>query len=258
MECTDMNPHTKVLDFTMVASSIICGGGSIVLLFGAGSFGYSNAGWSETNILLWDTFLSLVFFVQHSGMVRRSFRSRLASVVPTRYHGAVYSIASGIALTIVVLFWQKSQIHVVQLQGILLWMARLCALSAIAVFAISVYSLRSFDMFGIGPIRAHLQGSQHVPGPFVVRGAYRWVRHPFYSCILVLFWTNPEVTTDRLLFNVLWTGWMIVGTILEERDLRSEFGDAYAGYQKLVPRFFPWHGPAAIPSLGLANTSRKS
>jgi protein-S-isoprenylcysteine O-methyltransferase Ste14 len=63
----------------------------------------------------------------------------------------------------------------------------------------------------------------------------------------LLFWTNPEITADRLLFNVLWTGWIYVGTLLEERDLRSEFGNAYAEYQSQVPRCLPWRLPAGIP-----------
>lgn len=39
-------------------------------------------------------------------MVRRPSRARLARIVPARYDGAVYAIASGIVLTLVVLFWQ--------------------------------------------------------------------------------------------------------------------------------------------------------
>jgi methanethiol S-methyltransferase len=52
------------------------------------------------------------------------------------------------------------------------------------------------------------------------------------------------VTADRLLFNVLWTGWIWIGAILEERDLVREFGDVYQRYQKAVPMLVPWRGPA--------------
>jgi len=241
-----MNLRTRAVDYTMMAFSILFGCGSIVLLFGGGVPGYRNFGWSELAILFWDAALSLLFFVQHSGMVRSHFRERLASVVPIRYHGAVYSIASGIALIVVVLFWQRSQVELIRLEGNLLWMARICSLLAVLVFALSAYSLRSFDMLGMGPIRAHLRGRPLQPTPFVVRGPYRWVRHPFYSCILVLFWTNPEVTEDRLLFNVLWTGWIYVGTLLEEQDLLRAFGNAYVEYRERVPRFFPWRRPATV------------
>jgi protein-S-isoprenylcysteine O-methyltransferase Ste14 len=229
----------------MIVLAAVFGMGSVLLLIARGSSGYTHFGWSEANILLWDTFLSVIFFVQHSGMVRRSFRSRLASVVQSRYQGAVYAIASGIALAIVVLFWQRSEIGMVVLQGIPRLIAKMCSLLAVFVFILSACSLRSFDPLGIGPIKDHLRTKDHQPGPLVVRGPYRWVRHPLYSCVLVLLWANPDLTLDQLLFNVLWTAWIYVGAFLEERDLTHEFGDVYLQYQKAVPMLMPWRGPLA-------------
>jgi protein-S-isoprenylcysteine O-methyltransferase Ste14 len=48
---------------------------------------------------------------------------------------------------------------------------------------------------------------------------------------------------DRLLFNVLWTLWVVLGTYLEEKDLVAEFGEKYRHYQKTVPMLFPWRFP---------------
>jgi protein-S-isoprenylcysteine O-methyltransferase Ste14 len=157
----------------------------------------------------------------------------------------VYAIASGVALAAVVLFWQRSESTLLVLKGIPRFIANTCSLLAILVFALGAYALRTFDPLGIGPIRAHLRQLDYQPAPFVVRGPYRWVRHPLYSCILVLFWANPDVTIDRLLFNILWTAWIWIGATLEERDLMHEFGDEYAQYQKNVPMLIPWRGPLA-------------
>jgi protein-S-isoprenylcysteine O-methyltransferase Ste14 len=230
------------LDYALIVLAAAFGIGSVLLLIAGGSSGFTDFGWSERTILLWDTFLSFVFFVQHSGMVRRSFRQRLAAVMSPRYHGAIYTIASGIALTAVAIFWQRSETTLLLLQGIPRLILSVCSLLALLVFAFSAYSLRSFDPLGIGPIRDHLRGIDHQPGPFVVRGPYRWVRHPLYSCVLVLFWANPDLTIDRLLFNILWTVWIYVGAMLEERDLTREFGAAYRQYQKSVPMLIPWRG----------------
>ena len=79
--------------------------------------------------------------------------------------------------------------------------------------------------------------------PLAVRGAYRWVRHPLYTSALLLIWSQPDLTYDRILFNVTWTLWMIVGTVLEERDLLANFGDAYAAYKRNVPMLIPWRIP---------------
>ncbi len=103
--------------------------------------------------------------------------------------------------------------------------------------------LRPFDPLGIGPIRAHLHEAIYQQGPFIIRGPYRWVRHPLYACILLMFWANPELTSDQLLFNILWSGWIIVATFLEERDLTREFGDVYLQYKKTVPMLVPWKLP---------------
>ena len=237
---------TKLLDYLMAAFAIICGVGSVALLAGAGSLHIVRIGWRQETLLFWDALLSFTFFMQHSGMVRRPFRARIAKVIPPRYHGAVYSIASGVVLTLVVLLWQPSPIRIFQLHGLALWAARACSILAVATFVWSAYALRSFDPLGLNPIKAHMRGIPERPCAFVVRGPYRWVRHPLYFCILVLFWASPDLTADRLLFNILWTAWIWVGTRFEETDLVADFGDAYRDYRRKVPMLIPWRGPVAL------------
>ena len=70
-------------------------------------------------------------------------------------------------------------------------------------------------------------------------GGPRCCKRDCYLAILVLFWSCPDVTADRLLLNGLWTAWMVVGTLLEEADLVAEFGDAYRSYRRAVPMLIP-------------------
>ena len=51
------------------------------------------------------------------------------------------------------------------------------------------------------------------------------------------------MTPDRLLFNILWSVWVVTATMLEERDLVAAFGDAYRKYQEEVPMIIPWKVP---------------
>jgi protein-S-isoprenylcysteine O-methyltransferase Ste14 len=76
--------------------------------------------------------------------------------------------------------------------------------------------------------------------PLTVRGPYRWVRHPLYLLVLIMIWSCPDLTLDRLLFNILWTVWIYIGALLEERDLVADFGDAYRHYQQKVPMLIPF------------------
>jgi len=242
-----MSGPARLLATSIMLLAAVCGTVSIGLfvLAPAGSFRIFQAQWPVAGVLCWDAVLSLLFFIQHSGMVRRGFRARLARFIPAWCYPAVYAIASGIALAAVVLLWQPSGRHLLVLQGLPLGISQVGALIAVVFFCWGAIALKGFDPFGLSPIRAYLKGRQEPRVAFVVRGPYRWVRHPLYLSILVLFWCSPDVTLDRLLFNVLWTGWIWMGTRLEEVDLESDFGDAYRQYRRSVPMLIPWRAGLA-------------
>jgi protein-S-isoprenylcysteine O-methyltransferase Ste14 len=223
-------------------------GGLSLLLFGAflvaGPFTILHFDVSAAQGLLWDGLLSMLFFIQHSGTVRRSFRAWLSSALPPHYYPAVYAIASGTVLAIVVLLWQTSPTVLFAIQGPFQWLLRAISMLAIAGSMWGIRALRTFDAFGQDSITSRLRGKQQQAPRFVVRGPYCWIRHPLYFFMLVLIWSTPYVTSDRLLFNVLWSCWIVVGSTLEERDLVAEFGETYRRYQKAVPMLLPWKGPA--------------
>jgi protein-S-isoprenylcysteine O-methyltransferase Ste14 len=77
------------------------------------------------------------------------------------------------------------------------------------------------------------------PSRLVVRGLYRWVRHPLYSAGLVFIWLTPLMTTNLLAFNLGATIYLIVGAMFEERKLLREFGQDYASYQAATPMLVP-------------------
>ena len=213
----------------------------VIFLF-IGSLSLVKMGLPEVSVLAWDGILSLVFFIQHSGMIRRSFRARLSTMIPSHFNDAIFTIASGIALIAVVIFWQPSTTVLYEFHGLSRWIARSFFFLAIAGLCWGVYALKNFDAFGRIPISDHLNGKQRQPQRLAVYGPYLWVRHPLYFFVLLLIWSCPDLTLDRFIFNVLWTVWMIIGTVLEEKDLLSDFGDDYRKYKSRVPMLIPWKG----------------
>jgi protein-S-isoprenylcysteine O-methyltransferase Ste14 len=201
-------------------------------------------GLSLKTALAWDALLCLAFFAQHSIMIRRPFRDRLARFLPGHLQPALYSIASGVLLLLLVGLWQRTPLVLLSVEGAPRWALRGLFLATGPAFLWAIRSLGSFDSFGLAPIRAKLRGTEPRTMPLAVRGPYRWVRHPLYSLFIVMAWTFPEVTADRLLFNVLFTAWIVLGTILEERDLVRELGDSYRTYQTQVPMLVPWRWPS--------------
>lgn len=232
----------------LIAVATLLGGGSL-LLFGLflffGPLISDRVTWTGGRILAWDAALLLVFCVQHSAMVRSGFRDRLRRFAPPELHGAIFSVASGVTLLALTLMWVESPVVIHRAEGAMRWMARAIAVGTIPCFLWASRSIPHFDPLGVGPIKARLRGKEPRHWPFAIRGPYRWVRHPQYLFALVLVWSYPDLTADRLLFNLGLTAWVVLGTILEERDLVLQFGDDYVNYQNRVPMLVPWRPPAA-------------
>jgi protein-S-isoprenylcysteine O-methyltransferase Ste14 len=213
-------------------------------LFALFLFGYSftvtGFGYSKSGILAWDALLCLMFFVQHSTMIRKTFRNRLTAIVPPHFHGSLYTLASAAVLIGIVLFWQHSEPTLISLQGISRWVAHGVFFASLTGMMWAMHALPSFDMLGVQPILSHLCARHKRTIPLTIQGPYRWVRHPLYFSILLMIWCCPDISVDRLLFNILFTGWIFFGTLLEERDLVTEFGETYVNYQHNVPMLIPW------------------
>ncbi len=227
-----------------IAYAALLFGAVSLLLFGTflfvGSFSFFDLGLSEPARLGVNAGLSLMFFIQHSVMLRKSFRDAWQRFFPASYYGACYAIVSGIMLLILLAFWQKSSIVLISADGVYRWGFRLLFVASIVGFVWSTRALGSFDPFGVKTLRLHLKNRHPKPMPLAIRGPYRFTRHPLYFFALLMIWSCPDVSADRLLFNGLWTLWIIIGTILEERDLVREFGASYREYQRTIPMLIPW------------------
>ena len=228
--------------YVIICLAVLFGGGSLMaflVFLLAGSPQLINLKLRTNEALWWDAGLSMAFFIQHSGMVRRSFRQRLSRFLPEEYEGAIYAIISGIVLLAVVVLWQKSSPFFTVPGGVFRWLFYVVYVLSFTGFIWGSRSLKVFDPHGLKPILGRLRGKRPRPVLLSVRGPYRWVRHPLYLFMMLMIWSCPDLTSDRLLFNGLWTAWIVIGSVLEERDLVSEFDDAYREYQRKVPMLSP-------------------
>ena len=56
---------------------------------------------------------------------------------------------------------------------------------------------------------------------------------------MLAIWATPHMSAGHLLFAVVFTGYILVGVRLEERDLVAQFGPTYQQYRRLVPMLIP-------------------
>lgn len=230
------------LVFGICYSSFLIAGGSLVgfcIFLISGSFQILPLRFGTAGTLAFDAALSLIFFTQHSGMLRKAFREKVVKIFPVPYYNAVYAIASGITLIFLLVFWQQSAVVIYETGEVLRWGIRGLFFITGMGFVWGAAALGGFDPFGIENIKRHLHGRPLRINPFIIKGPYRFVRHPLYSCLIIMLWLCPVLTADRLVFNILWSVWIVVGTLLEERDLVADFGRDYREYQEKVPMLLP-------------------
>jgi protein-S-isoprenylcysteine O-methyltransferase Ste14 len=180
-------------------------------------------------------------------MVRREFKQWLGKLMPDVYHNAFYGLTSVIALLLVLVFWQKSPTLIARTNGIIFWLLRGLFFLCLAGFFWGVKSLGSFDALGVKPLMRYINNRPGIPQQIIAKGPYRWVRHPLYLFLIIIIWSCPVLTLDRLIFNIIWTFWIVVGTYLEDRDLHREFGSQYLEYSSQVPMLIPCRIPGNKP-----------
>jgi methanethiol S-methyltransferase len=230
----------------LIYSTLMFGLGSLLLFTGflfMGSFTVIPFDLTTGRVLILDACLSVFFFGQHSIMIRRSVRERLGGFMPDEYYSAFYALTSGIALTVVMIFWQRIPDPLVSAGGVSYWLLRFLFFLCMVGFHWGAKSLGSFDALGIKKIKRLMRNKQTTSMPLSAKGPYRWVRHPLYFFVLLMIWSCPVLTADKLLFNVIWSIWIIAATMLEEHDLVYEFKDRYRAYQMQVPMIVPYRIP---------------
>ncbi|WP_280240588.1 methyltransferase family protein [Nocardia abscessus] len=188
-----------------------------------------------------DVLLLALFGLQHSGMARPSFKAFVTRWVPEALERTVYVVMASLAVWVLCLGWQPLPHQIWSADGIVGTVLDAGFWLGFALVYAATLLLDHFYLLGLDQAYRHyvIQVPDATADRLQVHGPYRLVRHPLMTGLLFSFWCASTLTAGHLLWAVGLTGYILLGTVLEERDLLARFGAAYRAYANQVPAFFP-------------------
>jgi methanethiol S-methyltransferase len=182
-----------------------------------------------------------IFAIQHSVMARRQFKEWWTQYVPKSVERSTYVLFSSLALALLLWQWRPIPTVVWQIDNPQIAMAvTAVSLLGFVIALTSTFLINHFELFGLHQVANNLTG-RSMPAPrFRTPLYYQFVRHPLYLGFIIAFWAAPTMTIGHLLFAAVTTAYILVGILLEERDLIDLFGDDYRRYRERVSMLLPW------------------
>ncbi len=187
--------------------------------------------------------LLLLFGLSHSLMARDGFKRALARVQPAELERSTYTLVSGAVLTLTFWQWRPLPGVVWDLAGTGIGHVLLgLSLAGFALAVAGFLAVGNTRLFGLQQAWRYARGEAQQPEALVVRGVYRWVRHPLYAGFILGCWAGPVMSHGRALFAAGTTLYILIGMRFEARDLERRFGPRFRGYRAEVPSWLPHPG----------------
>jgi len=185
--------------------------------------------------------LSIIFWgLIHSVMASISFREKLTNWLGAktmRFYRLFFNIFS--VITLIPILWLAKVLPDSTLYQIPMpWLYLMFFGQMIAAIGEAV-GLSQTDVWEFAGLRQIVAPQREGESKLVVKGLYKYMRHPLYTFGLLFVWLTPVMTVNMLVLYISLTVYTIIGAYFEERKLLREFGEDYARYKENTPMLVP-------------------
>jgi protein-S-isoprenylcysteine O-methyltransferase Ste14 len=198
---------------------------------------------SFAHAVIINALLLCLWTVPHSIMARQRFKAWWTKIVPPSVERSTFVLTATLLMMPMFHQWKPMPRAVWDIDNAFGYymLAGLFWIGWFLAFY-STFLVDHFDLFGLRQVYNYLRRKEHAPIEFKSPGLYKYVRHPIMMSLIVVFWATPKMTVGHLMFATAMTGYILVGTILEERDLVTMYGETYEDYRRQVPMLLPLPG----------------
>ena len=185
----------------------------------------------------------LIWCSLHSLLISKTAHTVASKLFPRYYSGyrLFYVFFSLVSLAPVLWYQFSLPKEVIVIGNLAIWSVQ-SLLLAYAVFMFWAGS-RVYDtsyFLGLEQWRNASFKDRKITFTFHTDGVLAHVRHPWYSGGIAFLWGIGAVTDVYLLTRIILTGYIVLGTLLEESRLKKELGFQYVEYCQAVPMLIPW------------------
>lgn len=171
--------------------------------------------------LVRNALLFTLFAIHHSVLARTGVKRRIERLSPVLADRSVYVWVASALLALTVVAWQPVGHPLWDLGSVGRAAAWLLQAVGVGLMLLAGRVIDPLELVGIHPAtNSRLEAS----------GPYLLVRHPLYLGLLLVLWSTPVMTGDRLAFATLSTFYIAAAIPWEEAAMRRAVGQAYDRY----------------------------
>lgn len=188
----------------------------------------------------WNIILIMIWGLQHSIMANPHFKAVWTKVVPASVERSTYLVFVAAFTAALVALWVPLKSEIWNFGG-----SAIGTLLLIGFFVgwtitfISTFLINHFHLFGLSQAYRLISQTPSKKESFVTPLFYKVVRHPMMTGVLIALWCTPVLTSGRLVFNLVMTLYILIGTKHEERALVADLGEEYEAYRGTTPMLVP-------------------
>ena len=181
-----------------------------------------------------------IYGIVHSILASLGLKASLRRLIGPEFDRVYRLVYNGLAvLTLVPVLGMVALLPDIPIYSIPFpWLLINLAIQGLALVALAV-GVWQTGVWSFAGLEQFMKPPSKKPPRLVVKGLYRYVRHPLYTAGLVLIWFTPVMTLNVMALNLGFTFYLLLGALVEERKLLKEYGASYEAYSSRTPMLIP-------------------